>query len=173
MSPGMPVSFACWVAWLAGTSWVGMTLLQAGRFSSVAAVAGGLVFAAVVGVSIARIPGPASRASLWIVALSLALSTTLLPSIDTTLLSQDASVHRAGGRWLAREGRIAIPDPTLEIVEPRPSTELELGQLGDDDATRQSIASICSLASGFSGWTARVIAAGQVRTGFSIAKRSS
>ena len=37
---------------------------------------------------------------------------------------------------------------TLKIVEPRPSTALELGQLGDDATKRQSIASILSLAPG-------------------------
>jgi len=62
---------------------------------------------------------------------------------------------------------------TLEIVEPSPSSALELDQLGDDDDKRRSIASIVSLAPGFSGWTARVVGAGRVRAGFKIAKLNS
>ena len=61
----------------------------------------------------------------------------------------------------------------LEIVEPRPASAVELGQLGEDAAARQSIASMVSLAPGFSGWTARVVAAGQVQAGFKIAKREA
>ena len=59
---------------------------------------------------------------------------------------------------------------TLEIVEPRPSSALELGQVGDDDGKKQSIASILSLAPGFSGWTARVVVPGRVNAGYQIAK---
>jgi hypothetical protein len=62
---------------------------------------------------------------------------------------------------------------TLEIVEHRPSSELELGQLADDDAKRQSIASLLSISSGFSGWTAKVGVGGRVRAGFKFTKRSS
>ena len=76
--------------------------------------------------------------------------------------------------------QIASPDAadgagdvvTLEIVEARPSSAVELGQLGDDESKRQSIASMLSLAPGFSGWTARVTAAGRVQAGFKISKRS-
>jgi len=70
---------------------------------------------------------------------------------------------------------LAAPDSadvvTLEIVEPRPSSRVELGQLGDDEAKKKSIAGILSLAPGFSGWTARVVLPGTVRAGFKIAKR--
>lgn len=62
---------------------------------------------------------------------------------------------------------------SLHIVGARQSSELELGQLGDDDAKRQSIASIASLASGFSGWTARVASGGRVSAGFQISKDHS
>merc|ERR1719231_783112 len=57
---------------------------------------------------------------------------------------------------------------TLEIVEPRPATALELGQLGDDDGKRQSLTSMLSLAPGFSGWKARVVVSGRVGGGFKI-----
>jgi len=62
---------------------------------------------------------------------------------------------------------------TLEIVGPEPSSALELGQLGDDDAKRQSIAEMLSFSSGFSGWSARVVVAGRVRAGFLVSKRAS
>jgi hypothetical protein len=60
---------------------------------------------------------------------------------------------------------------TLEIVEARSSLTLDLGQLGQDEDKKRSIESITSIAPGFSGWTARVVAAGRVRAGFTIAKR--
>ena len=60
---------------------------------------------------------------------------------------------------------------TLEIVEPRQSSALNLGQLGDDESKKQSIASITSLAPGFAGWAARVALTGRVSAGFKIVKR--
>ena len=74
---------------------------------------------------------------------------------------------------------IADPDSAqasileLEIVEARPSSALELGQMGDDDAKKQSVASILGLSTGFAGWTAKVVAGGRVRVGYEIAKRGS
>lgn len=73
---------------------------------------------------------------------------------------------------------IADPDGdadavTLEILEPRAASALERGQLGDDEGKRRSIAGILAMAPGFSGWTARVVAAGRVCAGFQIAKRNS
>ena len=59
---------------------------------------------------------------------------------------------------------------TLEIVEPRPLSELDLERLSDDASKRQSIASLLSLASGFSGWTARVVVAGPARNGGTVSK---
>ncbi len=114
----MPVGFLCWAAWLAGTSWVGVTLTEAGHFSAVASVGGGLALAGVVRAKLAGGACGASRASRWIAGLALVLCTSLLPAIDTTLLSQDASVHRAAGRWLAAKGSLAIPDPALESTDP-------------------------------------------------------
>ena len=58
----------------------------------------------------------------------------------------------------------------LKIVEPRPSSALELSQLGDDIAKKQSIASLSSLAPGFSGWNAQVVMEGRIRSGFKISK---
>lgn len=60
---------------------------------------------------------------------------------------------------------------TLEVVEARSTSALELSQVGDDDAKKQSITSTLSLANGFCGWTARVVAAGRVQAGFKISKR--
>ena len=59
---------------------------------------------------------------------------------------------------------------TLEIVEPRPASALDLGQLGDDDGARQGLVSILGIQSGFAGWTARVVGAGRVRPSCTIAK---
>ena len=61
---------------------------------------------------------------------------------------------------------------TLQIIEHRTPEALELGQLGDDDGKKQSILSFGSIA-GFSGWTARVVTGGRVRSGFKIAKRAT
>jgi len=58
----------------------------------------------------------------------------------------------------------------LQVIETRPASEVELGQLGDDEGKRQSITSLVSLAAGFSGWTARVLVPGRVRAGFRITK---
>lgn len=62
---------------------------------------------------------------------------------------------------------------TLEIIEPRQSTALELEQLGGDDSMRQKVVGVLSLAAGFAGWRARVVVDGRVRPGFRIAKLSS
>jgi len=113
----MPRGFLCWAAWLAGTSWAGITLAQMESFSAVAAMAGGGVAAATTAVLLRRRRSAERRAPAWIGALAVALCATLLPAIDTTLLSQDASIHRAAGRWLARNGSLAIPDPTLEALD--------------------------------------------------------
>ena len=57
----------------------------------------------------------------------------------------------------------------LEIIEARPASALELGQC-DDAAKKQSIATMMAMAPGFSGWSAKVLEAGRVRTGFKIAR---
>jgi len=70
---------------------------------------------------------------------------------------------------------IASPDDdagvvTLEVFDPRRPPALELGQLGDDDAKRQSVVGILSIQAGFCGWMARIADAGQVKSGSNIAK---
>ena len=65
------------------------------------------------------------------------------------------------------------PIISVQIIEARSSSALELSQIDDDDAMQQSVTSLTSLAPGFAGWSARVIAAGQVRAGFKISKRTS
>lgn len=115
----MPRAFLVWTAWLAGTSWVGISLVQAHRFDGLFAAGGGVAFAILAGLTAPRETSQASRASLWIAALALLLSCSLFPSVDTTLFSQDASVHRAAGRWLERHGTLAIPDPELEVLDPQ------------------------------------------------------
>lgn len=115
----MPRSLLVWTAWLAGTSWVGMTLVQAHRFDGIVAVAGGAALAILAGALAPRATRGSERASGWVAAWALLLSCTLLPSIDTTLFSQDASVHRASGRWLEAHGSLAIPDRDLELVDPQ------------------------------------------------------
>jgi hypothetical protein len=110
----MPRLFLAWVAALAAASWLGVTLAELDRFSpwpplSAAAIA----FA---GCALAQRGGtrrwlPAGAGLLPLLAVLLA--GTLWPAIDTTLVSQDASVHRASGRWLARSGSLGIPDPTF------------------------------------------------------------
>jgi len=60
----------------------------------------------------------------------------------------------------------------MEIVEARPSSALDLAQLGADDEKRRGIASLVSVAPGLSGWTARVVMPGRARTGVKIAKQS-
>lgn len=113
----MPRVFVIWAAWLAGTSWVAMTLTQAGMFSAAVAVLGGIGLAAAVGMSL-RGAFDARGTERWIALFAFVACWTLLPSVDTTLFSQDASIHRASGRWLAAEGTLAIPDPTIELLDP-------------------------------------------------------
>jgi len=67
----------------------------------------------------------------------------------------------------ATEGADAL---TLEIVAQGEASALELGQLGDDDKRKASITMMLGLSTGFAGWTAKVVAAGRVRIGFTIAK---
>jgi len=55
----------------------------------------------------------------------------------------------------------------------RTAQGLDLGQLGDDDTRKLSIASMLGLSAGFSGWTARVVAAGEAQKGYTIAKRDA
>jgi hypothetical protein len=109
-------AFLCWVAFLAATSWCGVALAEIERFSAGAALCAGALAALAAWLALPRAEN-AERVSGPQVAIvagaALLLTATLLPTIDTTLLSQDASIHLASGRWLARSGSLAIRDPTL------------------------------------------------------------
>lgn len=112
----MPRLFLAWVAALATTSWAGMLLAELGRFSAALALGAGAA-AFVACALVLRDAGEAfrlePRAAWCLPLLAVALGATLLPAVDTTLLSQDASIHRASGRWLARHGSLGVPDPSF------------------------------------------------------------
>jgi hypothetical protein len=112
----MPRAFLAWVAALTATSWAGMLLAELGVFSAAAAIAVGVAAVATCTVLLRDAAGAwrLERPAGWLLPLvALALAATLLPTVDTTLLSEDASIHRASGRWLAREGGFGIPDPSF------------------------------------------------------------
>lgn len=109
----MPRLFLCWVAALIGVSWTGIALAEASRFSAGPPLVAGACAAIVAAFSLRGRWVLAARPA-WIApVLALALVPTVLPAIDTTLLSQDASVHRASGIWLARTGSLGIEDAAL------------------------------------------------------------
>ena len=109
----MPRLFLCWIAALTATSWVGIASAELGCFSSVVALSAGALAAGGTAV-LRRRSLPLDRRALIAPALAMALLPAILPAIDTTLLSQDASIHRASGAWLGRTGSLGIPDPALE-----------------------------------------------------------
>src|SRR5581483_1065796 len=106
----MPRVFLVWAAFLAAASWAGIALAEAACFSAAGALGAGAVVAG---------------------AAAIAATATVLPAVDTTLLSQDASIHRASGRWLARAGTLAIPDPVLAEIPAEARVNLfEMGAVG-------------------------------------------
>ncbi|HEY8515161.1 MAG TPA: hypothetical protein VIS07_06595 [Candidatus Binatia bacterium] len=110
--------FLAWTTALAIASWLGVTLAELEAFSPwPPLVAAALAFVACVLLLRGGGAGwlPERAAALPVVALL--LGATLWPVVDTTLLSQDASVHRASGRWLARTGSLAIPDDTFAALD--------------------------------------------------------
>ena len=110
--------FLAWIASLAAASWVGITLAAVGAFTLAPVVAGAVLAAAAVLLALrgaSRVVPPV-RGGFALPLVALALSATLLPAIDTTLLSQDASIHRASGRWLARSGGLGIPDDSFAAL---------------------------------------------------------
>lgn len=127
---GLPVGFLCYAAGLAGASWTGITLAEFECFGALKALGGGAILAALTAVALGGAPRERESGSAWIAALALALCTTLLPVIDTTLLSQDASLHRASGRWLAETSTLRVEDPTMEATR------------GDDRAALLAMGSI-------------------------------
>jgi hypothetical protein len=110
----MERAFLAWVAALAATSWSGMVLAEGGVFRAWAALGLGALAALA---TLASLRGGGShepaRARWLLPSVALLLTATLLPAVDTTLLSQDASIHRASGRWLARSGTLGIDDRTF------------------------------------------------------------
>ncbi len=114
----MPRAFLSWTAGLAGASWAGVTLAELDRFDARIALAAGVLAAVVVASLLRTARGDGQRADGRLALLALVLTGTLLPAVDTTLLSQDASLHRAAGRWLATHGTLAIADPSVEAVAP-------------------------------------------------------
>ncbi len=102
--------FLATAAALAATSWVAISLVEADRFAVAPALAAGALAALLVGTWGPRLRLP--RGGLLLVG-AMAGALSMLPPIDTTLLSQDASLHRAAGLWLAREGTLAVADPSV------------------------------------------------------------
>lgn len=99
------------IAGIAAASWAGMASAEAACFSVVAMLVSGLAAAGLVG---GLVQESGTRVPRWLPLLALLATMSLLPTIDTTLLSQDASLHRAAGRMLAREDSLALADPALE-----------------------------------------------------------
>lgn len=109
----MPRLFLAWLAALGAASWCGIVLAELDAFAAWAAVAyGGVAFVACLAAT-ARGGWPLGPRSALLPVLAVALTASLVPVVDTTLLSQDASVHRASGRWLARSGSLGVPDETF------------------------------------------------------------
>ena len=109
--------FLAWIAALAAASWVGITLAEVEAFAVLPVVVAALLAAVAVLVALRGAPSFAAvRGGLLVPILAAALTATLLPAVDTTLLSQDASIHRASGRWLARTGGLGIPDDSFAVL---------------------------------------------------------
>src|SRR5262245_5034718 len=127
----MPRAFLVWAAFLAATSWAGIALAEAGRFSAAGALGAGALVAAAAAIALARRPAPRLAGGAAVAAFAIAAAATVLPAVDTTLLSQDASIHRASGRWLARAGTLGIPDPVLTEIPAEARLNLfEMGAVG-------------------------------------------
>lgn len=106
--------FLAWVAALVAASWVGITLAEAGAFAAAPVVVAAVAAAGATFLALRGAAWPDVGRARWALPLlALALTVTLLPVVDTTLVSQDASIHRASGRWLARTGALGIPDPSF------------------------------------------------------------
>lgn len=109
--------FLAWLAAFAAASWVGITLAEAGAFTiAPVLVAAALAAAAVLVLLRGAPPFVRTRGRIAVPLVALALTATLWPAVDTTLLSQDASIHRASGRWLATSGALGIPDDSFATL---------------------------------------------------------
>src|SRR5262249_53120948 len=120
-------AFLTWTAALAATSWAGISLAELGRFSGWVSLGVGLIAAALIAHGLSGPSAWRPAKSRIAPAAAIAATITLIPTIDTTLLSQDASVHLAAGHWLARTGSFAIPDPLLDGLPEK--TRLELFEI--------------------------------------------
>lgn len=117
----MPRALPCWAAFLATASWAGIAAAEVGRFTPalplvVGAIAALAVAHATAGRGVSHAPGEGDGAragELAVLAIALVAALTLLPPVDTTMLSQDASIHRLAGRTLALTGSLAVHDPLL------------------------------------------------------------
>ncbi len=137
----MPRLFLAWAAFLAAASWIGIALAEVGRFAAPIPVASGLVAAALTWRAIGREKSPIvlpGASAVGVIALVAALS--LAPPVDTTLLSQDASLHRLAGIELARSGSLAVHDPVLDGLPESERRDLfERGATGLLDVSRSRL----------------------------------
>ncbi|MFM7144060.1 MAG: hypothetical protein ACKO2K_19320, partial [Alphaproteobacteria bacterium] len=140
----MPRALPCWAAFLATASWAGIAAAEAGRFTPalplLVGVLGVLVVAWATCASDAdRAPREVKAAAgeAAVLAIALVAAASLLPPVDTTLLGQDASIHRLAGRELARGGAIAVHDPLLDRLGPADRRDLlEFSTTGLLDVSR-------------------------------------
>jgi hypothetical protein len=109
----VPRAFLSSIAALAVTSWAGIALAEIGRFSALLALGAGALAGAAAWARLARSRVAGLQGACTVALFAIVLGATLLPPVDTTLTSQDASIHLAAGKWLARQRSLAIPDPLL------------------------------------------------------------
>ena len=109
----IPLFFGTLVG-LCVASWTGMVLMERDAWSGMPMLLVGLAaFLATVWWTRSRF----TTGHLAVPLLALVATFTLLPGIETTLMSQDASLYQAAGRHLAREGTIRVADPRLEDMD--------------------------------------------------------
>ncbi|MFP6665177.1 MAG: hypothetical protein VCC00_13295 [Deltaproteobacteria bacterium] len=108
--------FLALLAGFATASWVGITLVELHAWSATPMVLAFVAAFAAVLTALSRAGASlgAPVATPWAPLFALLAVLTLVPPIDTTLLSQDASLHRASGRLLARTGSLGLADSRLE-----------------------------------------------------------
>jgi hypothetical protein len=135
---GSPIAraFLVWVAFLVASSWVGFALAEAGAFSAELALAAGLAGGAVVAIALLRRPAKALAGGALVGIVAAGLTASLIPPVDTTLLSQDASIHLAGGRGLGRSGGLGMREPALARLPD--DVRLGLFEMGAIGVTRVS-----------------------------------
>ncbi len=100
---------------LAGSSWVGVSLVDAGAFAVWPMLVGGAAFGLLLALLAPRLRLAGGG---WLVVAAIGGALSMWPPIDTTLLSQDASLHRAAGLWLARTGKLEVSDAALAPLSP-------------------------------------------------------